>query len=109
MFKINSKQIVRREITVYQPGEGDKFVAAKLQADLRLIPDSELQDLNDLPPSQLVDRVLVKVYGVGDADGTLMSDEDALAAVKDDSLCVAAIAAHYVEMKGRNFRSGRAR
>lgn len=105
-FKLNTNRVVTREIPVQQPVDGgDGYTTAKLTAKLKILSESQKIELNDLPPRDLVDRVLVGVEGVGDADGHLMSAEEALDAVKDDSACVAAIAAYYIDMtQVRNFR-----
>lgn len=105
-FKLNTNRIVTREIPVQQPVDGGEgYTTAKLTAKLRILSESQKLELNDLPPRDLVDRVLIGVEGVGDAEGNLMTADEALAAVKDDTACVSAIAAYYIDMtQVRNFR-----
>lgn len=110
MFKVNPNNTVKRDVTVYFPGEGTKMNKGTLVAELKIVPQEELEALLQQPESALLDRVLVRVYGVGDVDGNELPAEEALAAVRADSSASSAIAGEYMEMtKGVAFRGGKPR
>lgn len=110
MFKVNPNNTVKRNVTVYSPGDGDKMIKGTLVAELKVVPQEELETLLSQPESALLDRVLVAVYGVGDLNGDELDASEALAAVRADSSASSAIAGEYLDMtKGVPFRGGKPR
>jgi len=111
MYRINTKRTFKREVEVVFPAEsGAGTTKGTLQAEFRMLSQSDIDDRMDQGDAAFLREVLVGVAGVGDEHGAELSADEARAAVLEDPLAVSALVGDYFEVtKGRNFRRRRAR
>lgn len=109
MFKVAAERRTTVPVVVQFPSEDGKgWASGQLSATYRFLAKDELNEAvedereNGIAARDFLDRVLVSVSGVADANNKELSPEEALAAVKADTFARQALTEKYWELaKGK--------